>query len=53
MNTDKIDPGKKDAKISSTDNLAKSVELSEKELERVTGGGTVKAGYDVKKMKEV
>jgi hypothetical protein len=44
MSTDKIDPSKKDATISSADDLTKTtkkgdVELSEEELKRVTGGG--------------
>jgi bacteriocin-like protein len=43
MSTDKIDPSKKDATISSTDDLVKTtnkgdVELSEEELKRVSGG---------------
>ena len=40
MGDDKIDPNKKDATISSADDLVKSgdVELSEEELKRVTGG---------------
>jgi bacteriocin-like protein len=40
MSTDKIDPKKEDAKISSADDLVKSgdVELSEEELKRVSGG---------------
>jgi type VI protein secretion system component Hcp len=43
MSTDKIDPSKKDATISSADDLVKTaksgdVELSEEELKRVTGG---------------
>jgi bacteriocin-like protein len=43
MSTDKIDPSKKDAKISSADDLTKTtnksdVELSEEELKRVSGG---------------
>jgi hypothetical protein len=43
MSTDKSDPSKKDASISSTDDLVKTtnkgdVELSEEELKRVTGG---------------
>ena len=47
MNTDKIDPSKKDATISSTDDLVKTtksgdVELSEEELKRVKSGGNVK-----------
>ena len=46
MSTDKADPSKKDASISSTDNLVKTtnkgdVELSEEELKRVTGGKLV------------
>jgi len=45
MSTDKADPNKKDATISSADDLVKTtksgdVELSEEELKRVTGGGT-------------
>jgi transcription elongation GreA/GreB family factor len=47
MSTDKIDPSKKDATISSADELVKTtqsgdVELSEEELKRVTGGTTIK-----------
>jgi hypothetical protein len=44
MSTDKIDPKKEDAKISSADDLVKSgdVELSEEELKRVAGGQTIK-----------
>jgi hypothetical protein len=47
MSTDKIDPSKKDATISSADDLVKTtnsgdVELSEEELKRVTGGTTIK-----------
>ena len=43
MGDDKIDPSKKDPKISSADDLTKTskksdVELSEEELKRVTGG---------------
>ena len=43
MSTDKTDPNKKDAKISSADDLTKTtnkgdVELSEEELKRVSGG---------------
>jgi hypothetical protein len=40
MSTDKIDPSKKDATISSADELVKSsaVELSEEEFKRVSGG---------------
>jgi hypothetical protein len=43
MSTDNIDPSKKDATISSADDLTKTankgdVELSEEELKRVTGG---------------
>jgi hypothetical protein len=43
MSNDKIDPSKKDATISSADDLVKTtksgdVELSEAELSRVTGG---------------
>ncbi len=43
MGDDKIDPSKKDATISSADDLAKTtksgdVELSEEELKRVAGG---------------
>jgi len=42
MSTDKIDPSKKDPKISSADDLVKTkkgeVELSEEELKRVAGG---------------
>ena len=43
MSTDKIDPSKEDAAISSTDDLIKTtkgghVELSEEELKRVSGG---------------
>jgi bacteriocin-like protein len=44
MSTDKIDPSKKDANISSADDLTKTtkkgdVELNEEELKRVSGGG--------------
>lgn len=44
MSTDKIDPSKKDATISSADDLTKTsrkgdVELTEEELRRVSGGG--------------
>jgi hypothetical protein len=59
MSTDKIDPSKKDAKISSADDLVKTskkgeVELSENELEKATGGaGTVAAGWDIKPNKRV
>jgi len=43
MSIDKIDPSKKDATISSADDLTKTskksdVELSEEELKRVSGG---------------
>jgi len=43
MSTDKIDPNKKDATISSADDLTKTtnkgdVELGEEELKRVSGG---------------
>jgi bacteriocin-like protein len=43
MSTDKIDPSKKDAKISSADDLVKTskkgdVELTEDELAKVSGG---------------
>jgi len=43
MTSDKIDPSKKDATISSADDLTKTtkagdVELSEEELKRVAGG---------------
>jgi hypothetical protein len=43
MSTDKIDPSKKDATISSADDLTKTtnkgdVELTEEELKRVSGG---------------
>jgi hypothetical protein len=43
MDTDKIDPSKKDATISSADDLVKTtkkddVELTEEELHRVRGG---------------
>jgi hypothetical protein len=46
MSTDKIDPSKKDAAISSADDLVKTtksadVELSEEELKRVAGGAGV------------
>jgi bacteriocin-like protein len=50
MSTDKIDPSKKDEKISSADDLVKTskkgdVELTEDELAKVSGGLTVrKAG---------
>ena len=41
MSTDKIDPSKKDATVSSADDLVKTsdVELTEEQLNRVTGGG--------------
>jgi bacteriocin-like protein len=41
MSNDKIDPNKKDATISSADDLVKpaNTELTEEELNRVTGGG--------------
>jgi hypothetical protein len=44
MSTDNIDPSKKDATISSADDLTKTtnkgdVELTEEELKRVSGGG--------------
>jgi len=44
MSTDKTDPSKKDATISSADDLVKSsdVELREEELNRVTGGSITK-----------
>jgi bacteriocin-like protein len=47
MSTNKIDPSKKDATISSADDLVKSgdVELSEEELKRVTGGSKART-YD-------
>lgn len=50
MSTDKIDPNKKDATISSADDLVKTtksgdVELSEEELKRVSGG-TPQKGSD-------
>ena len=43
MSNDKLDPSKKDPKISSADDLAKTsnksdVELKEEELKRVSGG---------------
>ena len=43
MSNDKIDPSSKDPKISSADDLTKTtnngdVELNEEELKRVTGG---------------
>jgi hypothetical protein len=43
MSNDKIDPNKKDPKISSADDLTKTrkkgdVELDEEELKRVSGG---------------
>jgi hypothetical protein len=45
MSTDKADPSKKDATISSADDLTNTskgdVELSEEELKRVTGGKLV------------
>jgi len=49
MSTDKIDPSNKNATISSTDDLVKTtnageVELTEEQLNRVTGGR--KAGKD-------
>jgi hypothetical protein len=66
MSTDNIDPSKKDATISSTDDLTKTtnkadVELSEEELKRVSGGVPQKADgsldavmtfkYDIKAQK--
>jgi hypothetical protein len=61
MSTDKIDPSKKDATISSADDLTKTtkkgdVELNEEELKRVTGGnisqdavaGTFEKKVDIK-----
>jgi bacteriocin-like protein len=47
MSTDKIDPSKKDATISSADDLVKTskkgdVELTENELANVSGGITVR-----------
>jgi hypothetical protein len=52
MSTDKIDPSKKDATISSADDLTKTtnkgdVELSEEELKRVLGGAKGYADVDV------
>jgi hypothetical protein len=52
ISTDKIDPSKKDATISSADDLVKAtktsdVELSEEELKRVTGGETTAVGGDL------
>jgi hypothetical protein len=49
MSTDKIDPKKKDPKISSADDLTKTtkkgdVELSEEELNRASGGLSIKGG---------
>jgi len=51
MSTDKTDPGKKDGPISSADDLVKTtkkgdVELSEKELEKATGGLSVQKLVD-------
>ncbi len=45
MSNDTVDPSKKDPKISSADDLAKTtnkgdVELTEEELKRVSGGTT-------------
>jgi bacteriocin-like protein len=50
MNTDKIDPSKKDTTISSTDDLVKpaNAELSEEELKRVSGGVTSGAPLKVR-----
>jgi hypothetical protein len=61
MSDDKIDPSKKDATISSADDLVKTtnsgdVELSEEQLNRVTGGGKAAKGqqeYLVIKMNDV
>jgi hypothetical protein len=52
MSTDKIDPSKKDATISSADDLVKTtksgdVQLSEEELNRVVGG-TLDRKIDIK-----
>ena len=65
MSNDKIDPSKKDATISSADDLTKTtnkgdVELKEEELKGVVGGRTdgenLSAGivfkYDIKAQKE-
>jgi hypothetical protein len=50
MSTDKIDPNKKDAAISSTDDLVKTnkgdVQLSEEELKGVTGGLSIQKVFD-------
>jgi len=56
MSTDKIDPSKKDATISSADDLVKTtnsgdVELTEEELKRVTGGATGKPPIEYLKIK--
>jgi hypothetical protein len=53
MSTDKTDPSKKDATISSADDLVKTtksgdVELSEEELNRVTGGDAVAGTFEKK-----
>ncbi len=50
MSTDEVDPSKKDATISSADDLVKTtksgdVELSEEELKRVTGGAGAKVTF--------
>jgi type VI protein secretion system component Hcp len=50
MSTDKTDASKKDATISSADDLTKTtskgdVELSEEELKRVTGGDKGRADF--------
>jgi type VI protein secretion system component Hcp len=51
MSTDKIDPSKKDATISSADDLVKTankgdVQLSEEELKGVTGGLSIQKVID-------
>jgi len=57
MTTDKIDPSKKDPKISSADDLTKTtkkgeVELDEEELKRVLGG-TITRGESVDVFKTI
>jgi len=51
MSTDKTDPSKKDATISSADDLVKisksgDVELSEEDLKRVSGGQKADVNFD-------
>lgn len=54
MSTDKADPGKKDATISSADDLVRmtksgGVELTEEALKRVSGGKKVNVEYKPQK----